>query len=324
MTTTGRLARYGLVAIIAAGAVSALVAREQLQLTTVEANLHELGAWLPAAFIASFVVGTLVFVPGSLFGLAGGALFGPVWGMVFNLVGAMLGATLAFLVARYLGADWIARKAVGKLQTILQGAQAEGWRVVALARVIPVIPFSVLNYALGLTGIPLSHYVVATLVCMMPGTAAYAWLGYAGRAAVEGDDAALRYGLLGLALFAAIALAPRLYKRLRGTQAEWITVPELKQRLASGPPAVIIDVRDHDEFIGPLGHIPGARNVPLAALPHAVAGILPQKGATTVVVCKTDKRSSKAALRMRAAGLQNVVVLSGGMEAWSRGGSTSS
>ncbi len=73
-----------------------------------------------------------------------------------------------------------------------------------------VIPFNIADYALGLTRISLVQYALATAVAMVPGTAAYAWLGHAGRGALAGDAGALRYGLLGLAVLAVIAFLPNL------------------------------------------------------------------------------------------------------------------
>jgi uncharacterized membrane protein YdjX (TVP38/TMEM64 family) len=95
---------------------------------------------------------------------------------------------------------------------------AEGWRFVALMRLVPLVPFNLLNYALGLTRISLPAYVIASAICMLPGAVAYAWLGYAGRTAAAGDAMALRYGLLGLGVLATIALLPRLFRRFRGTE----------------------------------------------------------------------------------------------------------
>ena len=94
--------------------------------------------------------------------LAGGALFGPFWGSLWNLLGATLGATLAFLVARYVGGDWVERKAGGLLKRLIDGVDAEGWRFVAFVRLVPLFPFNLSNYVLGLTRIPLHQYVIAT------------------------------------------------------------------------------------------------------------------------------------------------------------------
>jgi uncharacterized membrane protein YdjX (TVP38/TMEM64 family) len=89
------------------------------------------------------------------------------------------------------------------------------------------------NYVLGLTRIPLHHYVIATLACMVPGTVAYTWLGHAGRSALSGEANAVRYGLLALGLLATIAVLPRLIGRLRRSFA-WIEADELKRLLDRG------------------------------------------------------------------------------------------
>ena len=128
------------------------------------------------------------------------------WGTLLNLAGGTLGATGAFLIARYVAADWVRAEAGGRLQRLIAGVEAEGWRFVAFVRLVPLFPFNLLNYALGLTQIPLVHYTLASLVCMAPGTLAYAWLGYAGREALADNATAIHYGLIALALLAAIAL----------------------------------------------------------------------------------------------------------------------
>src|SRR5262249_17797929 len=239
--------------------------RDRLDLALIQSAIRDLGVWAPFGHVALFAVGTVLFVPGALFGLAGGVLFGPVWGSVLNLVGATLGATVAFLVARYLAADWVRRLAGGRLDQLIAGVEAEGWRFVAVVRLVPLFPFNLLNYALGLTRIRLAHYVVATLLFMVPGVVAYTWLGHAGRGALTGEADAVRYGLLALALLAAIALLPRLVGRVRESFT-WIEPKDLKRRLDGGEGVTVIDVRGPDEFTGSFGHIATARNIPVAEL----------------------------------------------------------
>jgi uncharacterized membrane protein YdjX (TVP38/TMEM64 family) len=200
---------------IVAGVLWLALHRDQLDPVLIENAIRGLGLWGPAAHVVLFALGTVLFVPGALFGLAGGVLFGPVWGTILNLAGATLGATAAFWVARYVAADWVRQKAGARLERLIKGVEAEGWRFVALTRLVPLIPFNLLNYALGLTRIPIASYVLASLVCMVPGTLAYTWLGYAGREAMAGNDAAIRYGLMGFGLLAAVALVPRLLRRFR-------------------------------------------------------------------------------------------------------------
>ena len=93
--------------------------------------------------------------------------------------------------------------------------EEEGWRFVAFVRLVPLIPFNLLNYALGLTRIPLLEYAAASLLCMAPGTLAYTWVGHAGREVVAGKETAIRYGLMGFALLVAVAFLPRLLRRLK-------------------------------------------------------------------------------------------------------------
>lgn len=173
------------------------------------------GVAAPPIFVALYAVAAVLFLPGSILTIAGGALFGPVWGSFYSLTGATLGATLAFLVARYLAADWVARKVGGRLKQLIEGVETEGWRFVAFVRLVPLFPFNLLNYALGLTRIRLSHFILATYVCMLPGAVAFSYLGYAGREAAAGSEGSIRNGLLALGLLALIAFLPRLIRRVR-------------------------------------------------------------------------------------------------------------
>jgi uncharacterized membrane protein YdjX (TVP38/TMEM64 family) len=188
-----------------------------------------LGSWSMIGYMVVYALATVVLVPGSIFGLAGGALFGPLLGSVLNLSGATLGAILAFLTARYVAADWIERKIGGPLERFVTGVEAGGWRFVAFVRLVPLFPFNLTNYALGLTRIPLHHYVLASVVCMAPGTIAYTWLGYAGRGVLTAETDTVRYGLLSLGLLAAIAFLPSLLRRLRDAVV-WIEAGDERNR----------------------------------------------------------------------------------------------
>ena len=289
----------------------------RLNASAIEAGIRDLGAFAPLMFIAAFALATVLFIPGSIFGLAGGILFGPLEGAGWNLAGGTFGAAIAFLVARFIAADWVAAKAGGRLSAVLAGVEAEGWRFVALARLVPVVPFNALNYVLGLTRISFSHYLLATAVCMAPGALAFAWLGHAGRAAAAGDSDALRYGVLGLAVFALVAFGPRLIRRLRQQSSAFVSLHELRDRLACLRKPLVVDVREPAEFDGPLGHIDGAINIPLGQLSAAWSN-QDAGEAGVVVVCRTDQRSARAAGMLQAKGVRQVKVLRGGMEAWRR------
>jgi uncharacterized membrane protein YdjX (TVP38/TMEM64 family)/rhodanese-related sulfurtransferase len=260
----------------------------------------------------------VLFVPGSALTLAGGALFGPVAGTFYSLTGATVGATLAFLAARYLARDWVTRRLRGRLAEFARGVDDEGWRFVAFVRLVPLLPFNLLNYALGLTGIRLWQYVATSYLAMLPGAAAYTYLGYAGREAFSGADNLLRHALIAVALLAAAMYLPRVVRRLRS--APQISPDELARRLQQNEPMTIVDVRGEDEFRGELGQLPGALNIPLANLVDRISDLDASRQQPVLLVCRTDKRSAKAAQLLRGAGFGKVEVLRGGMTEWSARG----
>src|SRR5882724_4651439 len=141
--------------------------------------IGKLGPWGPVIFIALYIVATVFFIPGSVLTLGAGAVFGVVLGSVYVSISATLGATAAFLVGRYLARDAIARKIEKneKFATIDRAVADEGWKIVLLTRLSPVFPFTLLNYAFGLTRVKLSHYVLASWLGMIPGTVMYVYLG---------------------------------------------------------------------------------------------------------------------------------------------------
>src|SRR6266404_3877344 len=141
--------------------------------------IGKLGPWGPVIFVGLYVVATVLFVPGSVLTLGAGAVFGVVLGSVCVSISATLGATAAFLVGRYLARDTIARKIQRneKFATIDRAVSDEGWKIVLLTRLSPVFPFTLLNYAFGLTRVKLSHYILASWLGMIPGTVMYVYLG---------------------------------------------------------------------------------------------------------------------------------------------------
>ncbi len=309
-----RLLRLLMLLVLVAGIATALYYREHFSAESLEQWVAQFGAAGPLLFMLVYATGTVLFLPGSVLTLAGGAIFGPVWGTFYNLTGATVGATLAFLVARYLAADWAERHSHGRLQQLKTGVEAEGWRFVAFLRLVPLFPFNALNYALGLTRIKLTHYIIASYLCMFPGAVAYTWLGYAGREAVAGSEGAIHKGLLALALLAMVAFLPRIIGRLR--RGPMLEVGELKERMGGNTPPLVLDVRSPDEFIGESGHIPGAVNIPLPDLKQRISELSEAMEQPIAIVCRTDVRSAKAAAVLAKQGFTNLQVVHGGMAAW--------
>ena len=313
-----KILRVVLLLALIAGIAVALVYREYLDAAALETWVSSAGAAGPLAFMALYALATLLFFPGSVVTLAGGALFGPVWGSLYNLTGATLGAGLAFLLARYLASDWIERKTGGRIRRLKQGVESEGWRFVAFVRLVPLFPFNLLNYALGLTRIPFLNYLLATYLFMLPGAIAYTYLGYAGREAVAGSEGLIQKGLVALALLGTLAFLPRLVARLR--QRPMLGVDELKQRLEAGADLLVLDVRTAADFDGDQGHLTVARNLPLEELPQRLEELEPYLERPIALVCRTDRRSAAAANILAKAGFADVHVVRGGMTDWLKNG----
>ena len=150
-----------------------------------------LGVWGPVAFIAGYALAVVGFIPGSILTLAGGAIFGILKGTVYVTIAATIGATGAFIVSRNFARTAIERKLRGdkRFAAIDEAVGSQGRRIVFLLRLSPVFPFTLLNYALGLTKVRLVDYVVAS-VGMIPGTLLYVYYGK-----LAGDVAALAGGV---------------------------------------------------------------------------------------------------------------------------------
>lgn len=174
----GRWLRWGALAVAAVVALVLLGRAAGSRLPGVVAWVEGLGAWGPVALIGIYAVSTVALVPGSLLTLAAGALFGVLWGTVYAFIGATLGATLAFLVSRYLARGAVERRlrADDRFRRLDRAIGREGLRVAFLLRLSPVLPFTLLNYALGVTRIRFVHYLVASLG-MIPGTLLYVYNG---------------------------------------------------------------------------------------------------------------------------------------------------
>jgi len=188
--------------------------RGQFDMEALESWVSTTGSYGPLAYMLIAAAATILLMPASVFVLAGGVLFGPWLGTLYSLIGATLGASLAFLIARYIAADWIARKSHGRFKQLIDGVEAEGWYFVAFVRLVPIFPFFLLNYALGLTRIKFYPYIVATFICTLPGAAAISYLGYVGKETLGGGDALIQKALIALGLLAIMAYLPRFIKRL--------------------------------------------------------------------------------------------------------------
>lgn len=168
----------GLILVVAVVALGRFLPLQEILRGALQ-RVANLGAWGPVLFVVLYVLATVFFLPGSILTLGAGAVFGVVWGSVYVSIGSTLGATAAFLVGRHLTRDAVERRlsAFPRFAAIDQAVAEQGWRIVGLARLSPVFPFALLNYAFGITRVRLGEYVLASWIGMMPGTVLYVYVG---------------------------------------------------------------------------------------------------------------------------------------------------
>jgi uncharacterized membrane protein YdjX (TVP38/TMEM64 family) len=152
--------------------------------------VQDLGPAGPAVFALVYAAAVVAFVPGSALTLAAGAIFGVATGSVTVFVAAVVGSCAAFLIARYLARGAVEKRIAGnpRFAAIDRAVGREGRKIAFLLRLSPAIPFTLLNYALGLTRVRFPDYLLASLG-MIPGTLLYVYLG-----AVAGDAASASAG----------------------------------------------------------------------------------------------------------------------------------
>jgi uncharacterized membrane protein YdjX (TVP38/TMEM64 family) len=140
--------------------------------------------------------------------VAAGLLFGMEWGTLWAALGSVVGAAVGFLLARYLGSDLVGPEQSPRLRLLSARVERGGWRAVAVLRLIPVMPHSLVNYALGLTRLPLGAYALGSLLGQLPMTVACVDFGAAGERLMVGRADWLAPTLIGTAALALSLLIP--------------------------------------------------------------------------------------------------------------------
>ncbi|HVC98127.1 MAG TPA: VTT domain-containing protein [Pirellulales bacterium] len=157
--------------------------REIADLATWPERAGALGIWAPLALAAICIPSAVLMVPASWITLLGAFTLGFARSLVPLSVGHLLGSCAAFLVGRYLARGWVERRLAGntRLEAIDRAVAKQGFRIVLLSRLSPLLPFGVVSYSFGLTNIPLRKYALATWLGMTPGTLLYVYLGAAAK-----------------------------------------------------------------------------------------------------------------------------------------------
>jgi len=164
----------------------------------------------PLLFLAVHAVFSLLFLPRAIMAMLAGLIFGMWWGLVWASAGSLIGALGGFLLARYLAGGLVDGAERTRFGHVLQRVERGGWRTVAMLRLIPVMPHSLANYLLGLTGLPLGAYAVGSLLGQLPMTIAFVQFGTAGTQLMTGRPDWLQPTLTGIAILALSTVLPKL------------------------------------------------------------------------------------------------------------------
>lgn len=175
--------------------------------------LEGLGSAAPGVFLAVYTIAAVFFIPSFILTFAGGFLFNFRTAAGLSILGSGLGAVSAFLIGRYLARSLVEKQTahIKEFGKISQLVKKKGWKIVLLARLSPVFPFLIGNYAFGTTRMKARHYFFASLVGTIPSALVYTYSGrIAGSLAGAGGSGArtpLEWGLLAVGLAASIAIS---------------------------------------------------------------------------------------------------------------------
>ena len=172
------------------------------------------GAWAPVASVLLMIIHTVVPFPAELLTAANGVVFGFWGGLIVSWIGAMAGACVGFALARAIGRSAIVRlvpaRTLQRADSLIGNA---GWEITLLVRLMPLIPFNLVNLTLGLTRLPWSTFLWTTGIGILPVEVAVVATGYG----AAGSASALRWGFLALLLVTAAGLIVR--RRVAAAQA---------------------------------------------------------------------------------------------------------
>ncbi|MGH3558181.1 MAG: TVP38/TMEM64 family protein [Mycobacterium sp.] len=220
--------------VVTAAAVAILVAVALLVPLPTAVQLRDwatsVGPWFPLAFLAAHIVVTVLPFPRTAFTLAAGLLFGPVLGVALAVVASAASAVIALVLVRAVG--WQLSRLVRHqaVETLDARLRDRGWPAVMSLRLIPAVPFSVLNYAAGASAVRVLPYTLATLAGVFPGTAAVVILGDA----LTGHVSPLLFlvslctGVVGLALLGYEVRHHRRHRRVRVRDPKEAAEPALR------------------------------------------------------------------------------------------------
>jgi len=197
-----------------------------LQLQTFIDNIQSIGPISILLFILCYVAATVILIPGLILTLGAGAVFGVWKGFLLVSIASTIAASTAFLLGRQLAGKWLLSKIRqnSRMNALKDAIEIEGWKIVILARLSPLIPYTMLNYMFSLTSLRFSHYVIASWLGMIPATLVYVYLGSLGSLGADREITAIEWILIATGIIATTtgiilisrAASKEMAKRLEG------------------------------------------------------------------------------------------------------------
>ena len=163
-----------------------------------QASLNRAGIWAPITYIALYTVATILVLPSTPLNLTGGAIFGPWLGTLWTSMAAVIAAVVAFAFTRTVGREAIARRLAGRWQSMDAEMRQGGLFYMFAIRLLPIIPYGLVNFAAGLTSIRFRDYLLGTILGTVPGILPFVLLGSSGLQAVRTGNVLPLMGALGL------------------------------------------------------------------------------------------------------------------------------
>ncbi|BBA80211.1 hypothetical protein RGRSB_1832 [cyanobacterium endosymbiont of Rhopalodia gibberula] len=139
--------------------------------------LNKMGILAPIIYMVLYILATLLILPSTPLNLSGGALFGIGWGVFWTTTAAMLAAILSFAFTRTLGRKYVTRKLAGKGEAIDAEIRQGGLFYLFAIRLLPIIPYGIVNFTAGLTSIRFQDYLIGTALGIIPGILPFVMIG---------------------------------------------------------------------------------------------------------------------------------------------------
>jgi uncharacterized membrane protein YdjX (TVP38/TMEM64 family) len=172
--------------------------------------LQKMGVWAPILYILIYSIATICILPSTPLNLSGGAIFGSVWGTVWTSIAAILAAVLSFAFSRTIGRNFVEKKLAGKWRSIDREMHQGGFFYMFAIRLLPLIPYGMVNFAAGLTSIKFRDYFLGTFLGTVPGILPFVMMGAGLTALKQGDVLPL---LVALALIGMLVGTATWYRR---------------------------------------------------------------------------------------------------------------